>query len=191
MIIEDDFIGIFPNALNPVQCKKFIDQFERMSSLGLTYNRLAVETLKKDEAWGIETTLTFKGNSELCKDFTSVFWPIYHKHYAQKYSVLTNAGKHGICHFKVQKTKPGEGYHIWHFENDGMLHMNRIVTWMVYLNDVYEGGETEFLYLKKRIKPERGTLLIWPAGYTHTHRGNPPLSGDKYIMTGWLEYLTV
>ena len=39
-----------------------------------------------------------------------------------------------------------------------------------------------------RIKPEQGTLVLWPAGYTHIHRGNPPLSGEKYIMTGWLEY---
>jgi hypothetical protein len=58
---------------------------------------------------------------------------------------------------------------------------------MLYLNDVEEGGETEFLYLKKRIKPQQNRLLIWPAGFTHTHRGNPPLSNNKYIITGWVE----
>jgi len=61
-------------------------------------------------------------------------------------------------------------------------------TWMVYLNDVEEGGETEFLYQHKRLKPEQGTLVIWPASFTHTHRGNPPLSNDKYIVTGWTEF---
>jgi hypothetical protein len=58
-----------------------------------------------------------------------------------------------------------------------------------YLNNVNDGGETEFLYLKKRVKPIEGRLLIWPASYTHTHRGNPPLSHSKYIVTGWIEWL--
>ena len=58
---------------------------------------------------------------------------------------------------------------------------------MMYLNDVDDGGETEFLYQKKRIRPKQGRVLIFPAGFTHTHRGNPPLSGDKYILTSWLE----
>lgn len=56
---------------------------------------------------------------------------------------------------------------------------------MVYLNDDYEGGETEFLYQKKRINPKRGRLIIWPSGFTHTHRGGLVLKGTKYIITGW------
>ena len=56
---------------------------------------------------------------------------------------------------------------------------------MVYLNDDFEGGETEFLYYKRRERPEKGKLLLWPAGYTHTHRGGMVLKGNKYIVTGW------
>jgi hypothetical protein len=59
---------------------------------------------------------------------------------------------------------------------------------MLYLNDVEDGGETEFLYQRMRVKPKQGTLLIWPAGFTHTHRGNPPLSNNKYVITGWSEF---
>jgi hypothetical protein len=65
---------------------------------------------------------------------------------------------------------------------------NRIMAFMLYLNDVEVGGETEFLYQKTRIKPQKDRLVIWPAGYTHPHRGNPPLSNEKYIITGWIEY---
>ena len=60
----------------------------------------------------------------------------------------------------------------------------RCLTWMVYLNDVNEGGETEWLYQQLKIKPKRGTVVIWPTGFTHLHRGNPPMS-NKYIVTGW------
>ena len=89
---------------------------------------------------------------------------------------------------KLQKTCPGEGYHNWHTEHDRIGSRNRLMAFMVYLNDVEEGGETEFLYQKCRFKPKRNTLLIWPANYTHVHRGNPPLSNDKFILTGWVEY---
>jgi len=58
----------------------------------------------------------------------------------------------------------------------------------LYLNDVEEGGETEFLYVKRRVSAKKGRFVLWPAGFTHTHRGNPPLSGEKYIMTGWVEF---
>ena len=56
---------------------------------------------------------------------------------------------------------------------------------MVYMNDVDEGGETEFLYQQKKIKPKTGRVVIFPASFTHQHRGNPPMS-NKYIITGWL-----
>ena len=55
---------------------------------------------------------------------------------------------------------------------------------MIYLNDIEEGGETEFLYQQKKIKPRRGMGAIWPGSFTHLHRGNPPMS-TKYTLTGW------
>ena len=89
------------------------------------------------------------------------------------------------CVQKVQMTPAGGGYHVWHDENSHLEHANRCLVWMIYLNDDYEGGETEFLYYKKRVQPEKGKLLIWPAGMTHAHRGGLVLKGTKYIVTGW------
>ena len=60
-------------------------------------------------------------------------------------------------------------------------------TFILYLNDVEEGGETEFLYYPKRIKPKQGTIILFPGSMTHTHRGNQTLSNEKYIITGWVE----
>ncbi|MCC2607708.1 2OG-Fe(II) oxygenase [Planctobacterium marinum] len=91
----------------------------------------------------------------------------------------------------MQKYEAGKGgYPYWHSEvypqmpNNEALH--RILLFMYYLNDVDEGGETEFYYQKKRIKPEKGTMVIAPAYFTHTHRGNVPISGDKQIITSWV-----
>ena len=89
---------------------------------------------------------------------------------------------------KIQKTKPTEGYHVWHCEHDGRLFGSRLLLVMCYLNDVEEGGETEFLYQSRRIKPKQGTIVICPSSFTHTHRGNPPLTGNKYMINGWIEF---
>lgn len=82
------------------------------------------------------------------------------------------------------------GYPYWHSEvypqtgHNEALH--RILLFMYYLNDVEEGGETDFYYQDLSIRPKRGTMVIAPAYFTHTHRGNVPISNDKYILTSWV-----
>ena len=92
--------------------------------------------------------------------------------------------------FILQKTEPMEGYHVFHAENSNYNNAVRMLAWMIYLNDVEEGGETEFLYQKRRVKPTRNTCLIWPGCFTHLHRGLPPISGSKFILTGWFAPLS-
>jgi hypothetical protein len=55
-----------------------------------------------------------------------------------------------------------------------------------YLNDGFAEGETEFLYQRRKVVPKTGSLLIAPTAFTHTHRGNRPEGGDKYIATSWI-----
>lgn len=82
------------------------------------------------------------------------------------------------------------GYPYWHSELYPKLDLgealHRVVLWTVYLNDDFQGGETEFLYQRRRIVPKTGSLLIAPTAFTHTHRGNRPAGGDKYIATSWV-----
>ena len=65
------------------------------------------------------------------------------QHYFERYPILKQ-GRYVHLNCKFQRTKPGEGYHTWHYENSGDSHYRKLVT-MLYLNDVEEGGETEFL----------------------------------------------
>lgn len=82
------------------------------------------------------------------------------------------------------------GYPYWHSEvypqapHNEALH--RVLLFMFYLNDVEDGGETEFYYQDKAVKPKAGRMVIAPAYFTHTHRGQIPRSNDKYILTSWL-----
>ena len=87
--------------------------------------------------------------------------------------------------FKFQETSQSGGFHDWHYENGGQQNKQRFLVWSIFFNDVEEGGELEFLYHSMRVKPKKGSMVLFPAGFTHTHRGNPPISNTKYIATGW------
>jgi hypothetical protein len=84
------------------------------------------------------------------------------------------------------------GYPHWHSEQYPQLPDNeplhRVVLYMYYLNDVREGGETEFFYQDQKINPKKGTMVIAPAAFTHSHRGNVPRSENKYIATSWIMF---
>ena len=88
---------------------------------------------------------------------------------------------------KVQKTPPKGAFHNWHCEQGRIDSSSwRNLTWTLYLNDIPEGeGETEFIEYGLKIQPKKGLLCFFPAAWTHTHRGNPVYSCNKYIATGW------
>jgi hypothetical protein len=189
-----EHIGLFKHAVDPYICNKLIDSFHTLNSLQLTYNRGPNEGTaldKKDKTAFILDNIKeidVTPGSGIVSQFLQHFWGCF-RDYAKSYPAMEKiSGDLYIRGLRLQKTLPGEGYHTWHFEADNVLSSRRICAWSLYLNTVEEGGETEFLYQKKRYKPEQGNVLIWPAGYTHTHRGNPPLSGEKFLITGWIEF---
>ena len=101
---------------------------------------------------------------------------------------LRNANDTG---FQIQKYIANHGLYNYHHDtyfikNNNSYTQMRILAFIWYLNTVDEGGETEFFNGRLKIKPEKGKLLIFPATWTYLHRGKMPISGDKYILTGWV-----
>lgn len=92
--------------------------------------------------------------------------------------------------FNIQKYEPGYCYRPLHIEEGGPRKgkLIRNLAFVTYLNDIEEGGETEFPYQNAMIKPEKGLTTIFPAGWTHPHRGYPAPKETKYIITGWSSY---
>ena len=170
-----DFIGIYENAVDPRLCDVLKDYIDR--SEFVEFNR----------------TFSHVQDKQICLD---AFSPRMSKdlmkfvnnclnYYIEQYPYMSTFN-YVSSSCLIQKTSLTEGYHLFHAENVNWSLGNRTMAWMVYLNDVEEGGETEFLYQKLKVKPKKGTVLIWPSSYTHLHRGNPPMS-DKYIATGWYQ----
>ena len=93
--------------------------------------------------------------------------------------------------FNIQHYKPGEGYLNWHSERSIHLTHQRALTFMTYLNDVEDGGGTEFKYQGLRHNAKKCKTLIWPSDFTHTHRGQKSETQEKYITTGWFNHVDV
>lgn len=192
-----NFIEVYKNVLDDQVCEEFINYFNEAKLLGLTMNRQQAEndvsSLNKDDSMvfiePLPDEVPLKHISlSLTNKFNNAFWGVAYKDYIKKYSILETVAPHANYNIKIQKTKPGQGYHLWHAESDSRESSTRLLAWTGYLNDDFEAGETEFLYQQYRYKPSKGDIVIFPAAFTHTHRGNPPIGGTKYIITGWVEF---
>lgn len=187
------FIGIYPNAFPLESCKLVIDEFEKV-------------LLRKDDP-EVKGEITrgerlYENNKKIRADvsiYANRALPeinaIINQHLltaVQKYYeefFIINGIILDSNETKIQKTEPRGGYHVWHCENPVAETADRVLVWTLYLNDIPNGeGETEFLWQGIRVKPKAGMISIFPAAFTHTHRGNPVYSQDKYIATGWFTH---
>jgi hypothetical protein len=190
----DNFIKVYKNVFDDKFCKDAISWMDTAEKEGFIRDRQTHDGAPKVEKEDTSTYLpeTSFDMNHTCNDlmgrFNYVFWEKCYKDYADTYGVIHTLRSHQCYTMKIQKTKPGQGYHVWHCETTSRETSNRLLAWTVYLNDEFEAGETEFLYQQYRYKPSKGDVVIFPTAFTHTHRGNPPIGGDKYIITGWVEF---
>jgi hypothetical protein len=185
--VFDNLIAVFPNLYSKEFCDIAINRFEETYSAGFGFQH-HWGPARKDSVVFSSDTVGHECLGSFYKEFNEIFWNRAYAEYKGKYEILESCAEHAIFSAKIQRSLVGEGYHQWHFDSSSRNAAGRLLVFILYLNDVEEGGETEFLYTPKRIKPKKGTLLIFPSSFTHAHRGNPPLSNTKYILTGWVEF---
>jgi hypothetical protein len=189
-LLHKDFIGVYEDLLSKERCQQIIDKMENhMSSLPSEIRNGKEQFPNEDvgrKDYQIFANKVFGG---ITKDINNVLDACISL-YADEFFTLKNIGKFRSDEVKLQKTPPKGGYHVWHCEHSNKFTSDRVLAWTLYLNDIPDGeGETEFLWQGIRIKPKTGTVCIFPASFTHTHRGNPVYSCDKYIATGWFEFI--
>tara|TARA_B100001175_G_scaffold64031_1_gene52193 strand:+ start:1628 stop:2251 length:624 start_codon:yes stop_codon:yes gene_type:complete len=196
-IVEyNDFIAVYKGWFNDEHIQQFLDFWdfaERVTPEAIK-DRQATEDItrlaKSDNAIGFNNVAQHPKLKHLNADFDD-FQKYINGDILELYNIeYPGFGRPTSIQGKIQKTKPGEGYHSWHCEVDEH-EPHRVLAWALFLNDVEEGGELEFLYQNKRVKPKKGDFVVWPAYFTHMHRGNPPISDEKYIVTGWYQYVNI
>ncbi len=186
----DNFIGVYDNYITEEECNKAIKLFEDQNNFKNTINRIGFEKasiLQKQDQQFFAAPNNVNVWWESLKSMM-VNFDLAWNHYVKNVGADDAYGvPFHFTDLKIQKTLPTEGYHVWHIEHGkGYENEPRAFVFSVYLNDVEEGGETEFLHFSKRVKPKTGRIVIWPAAFPYLHRGNPPLSGKKYILTSWM-----
>ena len=188
-----NFIGVYDNYILPEECNKAIKLYEDQNKFNNTVNRIGGEKAsilqKQDKQFFVsESNLDFWWEELKTMIFNfDIAWKHYLQNTGAAESYDINLDDFNFTRLKIQKTLPTEGYHVWHIEHGkGYDNEPRAFVFSIYLNDIEEGGETEFLHFSKRIKPKTGRIVIWPAAFPYVHRGNPPLSGKKYILTSWM-----
>ena len=186
-----DFIGVYDNYITEEECNKAIKIYEDENRFNHTLNRLRGENisiLKKQDQQFFASPSNINVWWEAVKPMMvnyDLAWNHYLKHTGGDEAY--DGGPFYFTTLKIQKTLPTEGYHVWHIEHGkGLDYGSRAFVFSIYLNDVEEGGETEFLHFSKRVKPKKGRIVIWPSAFPYLHRGNSPLSGEKYILTSWM-----
>ena len=185
MTSESELIRRYKGVLSKDDCNKIIkhlDYLENNSLLFYDRRNLHMEdhmTLNATLDYEIDLTATTRVAEEILPRLKN---PV--DEYLEAVSILKSSKF--LCYdCKIKKIPQGGGFHNWHFENGVIGATPRTFVIQVYLNDDFEGGETEFLYQNRREQAVAGDVLIFPAGFTHTHRGNPPIGGTKYLATTW------
>jgi len=180
-----DFITTYEKAISSEYCKEWIGYIDFLRTEGLICQENSKLHERDHETINFSNDDFFNLNSsdKLVRNFLPSIKDCV-DNYLQDYSLLGESN-FLLYDVKAKRIPIAGGFHKWHYENASFNTATRRFVAQVYLNTIEEGGETEFLYQNKRIKAVEGTLVIWPAGFTHVHRGNPPIGQDKYILTSW------
>jgi len=206
----ENFVGIYDESVPVELCNEFVKNYELAKK-----NRTIIDISKEVDGTEVKNDTQIHTNSEE-KDYrkvpslqrkdesifthpiSSTIYPIrpgaksYFNYlteciecYMDKYSIYFDGTLFNDV-FKIHKVGKSEGFHQWHYERSDPTSLDRVIVYMTYIESPKKGGETEFLHQSLRIDPVVGRTLVWPAGFTHMHRGNPPLDGEKMYITGWL-----
>ena len=187
--MHPDFIEVYPDLLSVNKCNTIIEGMDKILDNRVTpyMQKHSVADSRVDEALFAEHD--FQDAHAMVNDTITRAIELY----VEKYSIIDTRNSRVIYPFstwsvKLQKTPIGGGFHSWHSEVAGNNDTDRVLAWTLYLNSFEGEAETEFLMQHRRINPVAGSVGIWPSAWTHTHRGNPPYSKNKYIATGWFSF---
>ena len=185
-----NFIGSWfmePTSLCDELIEHFESNFSRHSS-GKTGSGSNLEIKDSTDMVIKPKELTLPENEYFLRYFDEL--NLCNKQYIEQWPFLNCISSNlEIGRFNLQRYLPGQHFKKIHTERSSLETLHRVFAFMTYLNDVDDGGSTYFSHYDLEVKPQKGLTMIWPAEWTHAHRGNILKSGVKYIITGWINFI--
>lgn len=184
-------IEVFDNSLSPDLCEEIIRRFdadERKVDGGVGYGDGMVSTdhsLKKCKELYLSDFADWRDIDEvICKEVTAKMLQL-----REMNSGLARVNTVNDEGYRIKKYEnDGTEFFNWHIDQNGRTQGHRYLIFQWYLNDVAEGGETEFRLQEVKVKPVQGRLIAFPPFWTHEHRGLAPVSEPKYILCSWITF---
>jgi hypothetical protein len=182
ILFDRDFVTLY-QAVEPSLCAAIVERFDRdeRKAAGKVYQQGAAGALASDikRSWDLEILDDARWGDLFGRLHAPVMACV--DHYLSRSPVLQSFPLQGTG-YKIQMYPRQQGFFHWHADATEKSVRSRVVSLILYLNDVEHGGETEFMHQGLRVAPRTGQLLMFPAGWNHVHRGCMPESGDKYIV---------
>ena len=187
----NNFIEVFDNALSTEECKYIIDYMNTSDLMepgvvgtpeGIRVDKKCKDTTEE----GINMNDEHPINNIISGSLS---------HQIEKYKKLhpqLDQLEKWYCdaRYNLQKYKPNQAYFGSHCENQGPnFGDERVLVWMFYLNTVTDDGGTYFDNYDLTMDAVEGRCVIWPAYWTHHHRGIVSKTESKYIATGWYSFI--
>ena len=174
-------------------CDSLLDMFWDAHEKGLTYPGKSGHFGEEQSEVKKSTDFSLESADQLGPQ-EKYRWNVYNEQltsiidqYLKKYEFKEWGGAIVSRHLpQLQWYKPGEGFYKWHVDGAQRHACDRILVYMTYLNDIDDGGGTMFYHQDYTVTPKKGKTVIFPAGFTHQHKGEISNTQDKFILTGWL-----
>tara|TARA_B000000557_G_C20641854_1_gene386694 strand:- start:33 stop:614 length:582 start_codon:yes stop_codon:yes gene_type:complete len=188
-----NFIEVYDNALSDDDCERiillsdmYLPTLTEKGRQGLVGNRVVDKNVKDSSDFKLNLDLDDEVNSIVRKGLVSCIERYKNKHRSLDWISEWRYYKD----YNIQKYEPGQAFHTLHCENaDATSTFSRILAWMFYLNTVTDGGGTYFSSYDLTTDAVQGRCVIWPAYWTHMHKGIVSKTETKYIATGWINFI--
>ncbi len=187
----ESFIGGW--YIPPSICNNIVDYFNKKKKENLTYegevSNYGTNQIVKEIKDSEELEIHPHNGEEPFKKYRDYLQKSLEK-YLEKYTMLNKVSNFNITvNYNIQYYKKGGGFKVYHCERGNLNNCSRQLVFMTYLNTIKKGGGTEFYYQKITTPAKKGLTLFWPTDWTHTHRGQISDTEEKYIVTGWFNYV--
>ena len=192
----DNYIRIYDKVLDEDSCEFLIDKFEKFedrqekvlmeqNDLVVSFNQINI--YNHDEWIGtreklIEAMLHYVSIYKKDCNITEIMWPPFLKI--------------GFEAIRIKRYLPNDFDRFDDHVDSSKGCEKRFLNFLIYLNDVEEGGETEFpqlykpgTYIPLSVKPKAGTMVVFPPMWPWLHAGRKPVSGPKYFAHSYLHYV--
>jgi len=196
---KDNNIFEAENVFSKVECNSMIELFEKDKSEKPDSTVADDGIVDKSHSARRSSSIIFTESKE--KDWVDKWDGIVYNQlnnlifqYCRYYQIVNDFFEYDSgyeIHKYKHDFKPGvHGEYPWHSDfisingRDKSQIGERHITCITYLNDDYNGGETEFKFGEK-IVPKTGMTTLFPSYWTHTHRGCEVTKGNKYILLTW------